>query len=58
MRRRRDYNVNLNENEIYLIMKAIEKIKTFSNPGEFNTYNAIWQKFYDLYTGGENANGR
>ena len=58
MRRKRlVYKVELTENDIYLIMQALDTRNTYKSLEECKQYAELYKRFRDLYTGGnDNAN--
>jgi len=58
MRRKRlVYKIELTENDIYLIMQALDARTTYKSIEECKQYAELYKRFRDLYTGGnDNAN--
>lgn len=53
MRRKRlVYKIELTENDIYLIMQALDTRNTYKSLEECKQYAELYKRFRDLYTGG------
>ena len=54
MRRKRlVYKIELTENDIYLIMQALDTRNTYKSLEERKQYAELYKGFRDLYTGGK-----